>query len=241
MDEMLTKILGFRWQRETLDFKSFPKADNLNHAIFKVKKLLSQFVWDITVLEDNPFTYVEVKTLLEGVTVGGHTVSDEQQVLNQAESWKKLLELVQNDQFHLTQEVFCLLNAIVAHKESLEWGVFRKTAVTIAGTNYKPAVADQLSKIFNQGILALQQLDPAVENTAIEKAMAFFLFGSLHQFFYDGNKRTARLMMNGELLIRGYHAISIPAQKKLEFNEKMIRFYNTQEGTEMMNFLLNCV
>ena len=42
-------------------------------------------------------------------------------------------------------------------------------------------------------------------------ACVAFLFGSLHQFFWDGNKRTARLMMNGILLSEGYDAISIPA------------------------------
>ena len=33
--------------------------------------MLPEYVWDAGVLEGNPFTFPVVKTLLEGVTVGG--------------------------------------------------------------------------------------------------------------------------------------------------------------------------
>ena len=48
-------------------------------------------------------------------------------------------------------------------------------------------------------------------------------------------------MMAGELLKHGLDIASIPASKKLEFNQKMIRFYNTKDGSEMMKFLESCV
>lgn len=74
----------------------------------------------------------------------------------------------------------------------------------------------------------------------IEKGLAFFLFGALQQFFFDGNKRTSRFMMNGILMSNDIDAISIPAAKAQEFNEKMVRFYLTQDATEMMRFLIEC-
>ena len=61
-----------------------------------------------------------------------------------------------------------------------------------------------------------------------------------NQFFYDGNKRTGRLMMNGIILSAGYEAISIPAKRKQAFNEKMIRFYNSGDTIEMLEFILSC-
>jgi hypothetical protein len=36
------------------------------------------------------------------------------------------------------------------------------------------------------------------------------------------------------------YILSIPAAKQQEFNEKMIRFYESAEGTEMMAFLSGC-
>jgi hypothetical protein len=68
-------------------------------------------------------------------------------------------------------------------------------------------------------VTALQECEP------FERATAFFLFGALQQFFFDGNKRTSRFMMNGVLMSHGIDAISVPAAKAQEFNEKMVRFY----------------
>lgn len=47
-------------------------------------------------------------------------------------------------------------------------------------------------------------------------------------------------MMNGILMSAGIDAISVPAGKAQEFNEKMVRFYLTQDATEMMAFLVGC-
>ena len=70
--------------------------------------------------------------------------------------------------------------------------------------------------------------------------MAFFLFGALQQFFFDGNTRTSRFMMNGVLMSHGIDAISVLAAKAQEFNEKMVRFYRTKDASEMMTFLAGC-
>jgi Fic family protein len=73
-----------------------------------------------------------------------------------------------------------------------------------------------------------------------EGGLAMFLFGAYFQFFFDGNKRTSRHMMNGWLMRHGYNPISIPAARALEFNSKMVRFYHSKDATEMMIFLTEC-
>jgi prophage maintenance system killer protein len=83
-------------------------------------------------------------------------------------------------------------------------------------------------------VTALQACPP------FERATAFFLFGALQQFFFDGNKRTSRFMMNGVLMSNGIDAISVPAAKAQAFNEKMVRFYISKDATEMMAFLAGC-
>ena len=56
----------------------------------------------------------------------------------------------------------------------------------------------------------------------------------------DGNKRTSRFIMNGILMSAGIDAISVPAAKVQEFNEKMVRFYLNKDATEMMEFMVGC-
>lgn len=239
--------LGFRWDRDSVP-RELPRA-SLERVVFRFTRMLPEYVWDAGVLEGNPFTFPEVKTLLEGVTVGGRKLSDQEQILNLAESSRYLIELVKARRFRLDKDTFCSLNARVARNEALEWGHFRGEGPE---TGYTPDVilgergrftplptesgAGRLNDVFARGIRALRE---SVENP-FERAAAFFLFGSLQQFFFDGNKRTSRFMMNGVLMSEGMDAISIPAVRAAAFNSRMVDFYTTRDATEMMAFVLDC-
>ncbi|KMW72572.1 filamentation induced by cAMP protein Fic [Photorhabdus luminescens subsp. luminescens] len=241
----LFNALGFRWDRSAVPL--IVPIHSIERVCFRFHRMLPEFVWDASVLEGNPFTFPEVKTLLDGITVGGRKVSDQEQVLNLAESSKRLLSLVKRGQFELTKATFTELHSIVARNEALEWGAFRGEGREI---NYTPDVglgeygrhtplptepdAPELNRVFHEGIAVLSECQP------FEQATAFFLFGALQQFFFDGNKRTSRFMMNGILMSNGIDAISVPAAKLHEFNEKMVRFYLSKDATEMMMFLMDC-
>lgn len=243
----LFAALGFRWNREKIPHQI--PTHSIDRVTFHFHRMLTTYVWDASVLEGNPFTFPEVKTLLEGVTVGGRKISDQEQVLNLAESSKYLLSLVKAGKFELDKITFTQLHGLVAKNEALEWGHFRGEGLE---TNYTPDVglgpegrytplptvpgAPELNRIFSEG---LQALTNTVESP-FERAAAFFLFGALQQFFFDGNKRTSRFMMNGILMSSGMDAISIPAAKAQDFNEKMVRFYMAKDATEMMEFLVSC-
>ena len=239
--------LGFSWNRGSIP-RELPRA-SIERTAFRFARMLPEYVWDAGVLEGNPFTFPEVKTLLDGVTVGGRKLSDQEQILNLAQSSKYLLELVRRQEFRLDKGTFCAVHAHVARNEALEWGHFRGEG---AETRYTPDVAlgergrytppptepgaERLNAIFSKGLAALQESVP----NPFERATAFFLFGSLQQFFFDGNKRTSRFMMNGALMTQGIDAVSIPAVRAAEFNSKMVDFYTTRDATQMMGFVLEC-
>ena len=235
---MLTNTpLGFFWDTRYFQhpYQPFEDVDRqIKRACFRAKKILSELVHDTTALEGNPFTFPEVQTLLDGITVGGHRLQDEQQVLNQAKSWKVLLDKIAKKEFIANKETYCELHSLVAKEEALTWGAFRDGRVNIAGTSYCPPPADKLDEIFTNGLAFLEQV-----TNPLEKGMAFFLFGALNQFFWDGNKRTSRLFMNGIAMSAGHEAITIPARLKNDFNTKMVRFYDSKKGDEMMVFLIS--
>lgn len=52
------------------------------------KRQLAEFVCDAVNLEGINFTLPEIQTLLDGVTVGGHKITDQQIALNQADTWR---------------------------------------------------------------------------------------------------------------------------------------------------------
>lgn len=132
----------------------------------------------------------------------------------------------------------------------MEWGHFRGegqetryTPEVLLGTQgrYTPPAtlsgAPELDRLFAEGLTAIRTGVASL----FEQGLAFFLFGALQQFFFDGNKRTSRLFMNGILMDAGHDAISIPAARAQEFNGLMVAFYQSKDATGMMRFLVGLV
>lgn len=200
-------------------------------SFFLAKKEKVEYIYNVVYLEGNPMTYPEVETLLEGVTVGGHKISDELQVLNQNKSVEYLLNIVKNNEFKLNKEILCKLNGFVSFEESLTWGKFRTGNIKIGGTDHLPPESSKLDGIFSDGLAKINKI-----SSPVIKAIALFGFLCRNQFFWDGNKRTARLMANGILLSNGYFIFNIKSKDKQIFNETMINFYNTAGYKKLIGF-----
>ena len=185
--------------------------------------------------EGNPFTFVEVKTLLDGVTVGGHSLSDQNQILRLRRTWDKLLQLVENDTFDLSKPTALNLHAIVGEREALEWGIFRSRSVRISGTDYVPPDPKELDDRFEELLSRTNELD-----TPLDRAISVFLGCARNQFFFDCNKRMGQFLMNGLLLSNGQHIVTIPAKDKQEYDQYMLNYYDTGESAGISQFLTEC-
>jgi Fic family protein len=209
---------------------------NKAKALMLAKRQLVEFVCDAVNLEGINFTLPEIQTLLDGITVGGHKVTDQQIALNQAATWRAIFALIEKNQFEITLEKVCALHRIAAKDEALEWGKFRSGGVTIAGTDYMPPDADILPNLFKK------MMDEAAKISDIyDHAIHLFLTMSRYQFFYDVNKRMGRFVMNGVLLKHGFPAINLPAKRQLEFNQLMLAFYDSGDQQPMNAFLRSCL
>ncbi len=205
-------------------------------ALMLAKRQLAELVHDAVNLEGIHFTLPEIQTLLDGVTVGGHKLADQQIALNQAQAWRTLFSQIEKNTFEITAESVCSLHAVAAKDEALEWGRFRSGGVTIAGTDYMPPEADQLPELFD---IMIEQASGFSD--VYDQAIHFFLTMARCQFFYDVNKRMGRFIMNGLLLNSGYPAINLPAKRQLEFNELMLSFYKSGNPSSMNRFLRSCL
>ncbi len=187
-------------------------------------------------LEGVAITLPEVQTILDGVTVGGHKISDQNMVINQAKAWKRLFELMDDNRFEFSKPVALELHHIAAREEAFEWGVFRSGHVAISGSDYEPPPAETLDEMW-----AKTQSEVDLIKDVYDKAIAAFLKMARIQFFWDVNKRTGRFMMNGILLNKGYPVINVPVKRQLEFNRLMLAFYSSNDMTQMNQFLRSCI
>lgn len=200
------------------------------------RRSLSELVCDAVNLEGINFTLPEVQTLLDGITVGGHRLHDQEITLNQSNAWKKLFSDIENNKFELTKDYLVSLHDIAGRNEALEWGCFRSGGVTIAGTDYMPPKAKELDECFKVMVEQASHI-----KDIYKQSIFIFLEMARYQFFYDVNKRMGRFIMNGNLLQHGYPVINVPAKRQLEFNKKMLNFYESHNHEEMIEFMLSCI
>ncbi|USE35834.1 Fic family protein [Endozoicomonas sp. SCSIO W0465] len=197
---------------------------------------IPSLVYNAVNLEGVAMTLPEVQTLLDGITVGGHKISDQNMALNQAAAWKYLFSLVSEDKFSFSKDIALSVHSIAGKEEALEWGAFRTGNVTISGSEYEPPSPKDLDHVW-----AEIESEMAACNDVYDLAITAFLRMARAQFFWDVNKRMGRFMMNGILLNDGFPIINVPAKRQKEFNQLMLDFYTTAEMTEMNKFLRSCI
>lgn len=127
---------------------------------------------------------------------------------------------------------------IAAKEDAMEWGLFRSGQVTIAGTEYLPPKTEELDERYTQMLCNFSKIEDDYK-----KAIFLFLHYAKNQFYYDNNKRQGRFMMNAYLLSQGLPVINIPKRREYEFNNGMLKFYNSpkNDASEMYAFLMSCV
>ncbi len=213
-----------------------PLTPNQPLAIQLAKRELVSLVHNAVNLEGVMMTLPEVQTLLDGITIGGHQISDQNMTINQAKAWETLFAMVKNGEFRFDKTTACKIHAIAGKEEALEWGQFRTGFVTIAGSSYQPPSPNKLDDCWQQmSELVAKQTD------SYDKAITACLQMARNQFFWDVNKRMGRFMMSGILLDMGLPIINVPAKRQIEFNQLMINFYDSNDMQPMNNFLKSCL
>ena len=207
--------------------------------IFIAKRMLVDNVYKAAKLENIAITYPETIELVElNKNVGTLKPNEVTDVVNLKRAWEWLLseKSLQNRQLSLDliQDIHTKVAFGMINLELNEIGQFRTTGVQIGGTRWRPDYPNaenlhlQLQEIVNQF------------DDIVERAIEIYLWSCRNQAFKDGNKRTSNFVANFELIRNGSGILTPPPEEKLaEFRMKLIKFYETNDTTEMKLFLLN--
>lgn len=204
-------------------------------ALFIAHKLFAELVFDMAKLEGLPFTMPEVQTYLQGVTVGGHKVSAVEKLRRLKLSWELLIELVKKDEFSPTLETACTIQKVIGHGEAIPLDAHRTDQVNTARTGYRPLQSGEPNELFSSMLHDMLKF-----KDVREQAYRLYLDFARNQFFSGGNRGTGLLMANGHLISNGYPPLSFPAKRLTEYNDAMVRFYESDGYEEMMTFLKEC-
>lgn len=110
-------------------------------------------------------------------------------------------------------------------------GKLRIYDVKMGGTNWKPEIpsVDKLNEV----------IENYLQNSNITDAILELMCKLMKmQLFNDGNKRTAMLIANHELIKSGKGIISISMEFKEEFGDKLISYYENEDKLEELKIFL---
>lgn len=197
--------------------------------IFLAKRNIVDSIWKSANLEGINITFPETNAIYEKLKVKNADIAEVNTILNLKHAWREVLNTIDEE---LNLEYICKIHKEVAKDEALTWGTLRTGTVGISGTDYIPKipkkeeVEEQLEKIKN--------IRP---NTM--KCIRLMLYLMKAQLFWDGNKRTAMLIANKEMIRHGNGIISIPIEDITEFNELLSRYYSYDEDEKLVEFIYN--
>jgi len=70
---------------------------NRDKALMLAQREIASLVHNAVELEGIHFTLPEIQTLLDGITVGGHKLTDQKIAVNQGNAWRHLFAAIKND------------------------------------------------------------------------------------------------------------------------------------------------
>jgi len=212
-----------------MDFKTkFNMTQEQN--IFVAKRNIVDYIYKSAQLEGLGVTYPDTETIFNGMSAPGVKVADIITINNLKRAWQFLLDTLEPS---LDYAYICKLNKLVGGDNLIyNVGYIRMLPVSIGGTSWKPDIP--VEDDIKTKLIEFQ----TVENP-IEKAISIMLYCMRGQFFLDGNKRTAMLAANKEMIANGQGIISIPVEMIPEFTPRLVNFYESGRADEITAFIYN--
>lgn len=201
--------------------------------IFLAKRNIVDYIWKSANLEGIGVTYPDTQAIYNGMAVSGYTIEDINAINDLKHAWEFLIQHI-NEEISLTfiKKIHMLLGKYTI----INAGMLRREEVRIGGTEWIPEMPDEekvsreIFKISNSQI------------SSLEKALEITLYLMRLQLFYDGNKRIAMLIGNKIMIENGQGIISVAQKDIKEFYKLLVLYYETNDKTEIKQFLYdNCI
>ena len=160
--------------------------------LFLAKKLWDESIFCGMKMENRNITFPETKAILNGINVPRVSIDDAYAVCRYRDAWKFVLDTLDET---LTLDYMIHVNEIVARGEALQVGCLRNGSVTIGDLAPKIPTVDEVQ----------QTIDALITSCVSDTQRALNTFTSFvrMQPFWDGNKRTAMLLANKDLITHG--------------------------------------
>jgi len=199
------------------------------------EKLFLEWTYNSNAIEGNTLTLNETKVVLEGVTVGGKTLREHLEVINHRDAIRYVEEIITNQEPLSEWQIKNLHRLVLKGIDDTYAGVYREEQVFISGAKHVPPVA-LLIQDKMEDMVDWYQNEGSNLNAIERGAVLHAVFVGIHPFI-DGNGRTARILLNLELMKDGYPPVVIKVENRLAYYEALDKAHTTNDYCDSISLV----
>ena len=175
-----------------------------------------RFTYHSNAIEGNTLTMSETKAVLEdGITIGGKSLKEHLEAVGHSHAIDYLEALAHGDEALTERTLKEFHSLILRNIDAANAGAYRRVNVLISGAGHIPpsveCVPEKMEAFFRWYGATRGTLHP------VEFAARVHVdFVNIHPF-KDGNGRTARLIMNFELMRVGFPTVIVPVDARPDY------------------------
>ena len=224
LSEVLEKQKRYEAARDT-----FPEMTIASYE----KAFEVEYTHNSTAIEGNTLTLMETKVVLEdGIAIGGKSLREIYEVVNHKKAYQYVKDCIRKG-LTLDENIVKDVHALLM-ENILIGGIYRREEVVISGASHTPPAGNEMYAQIKDFYAELAKKD---DLNGIElAAWTHAEFVRIHPFL-DGNGRTSRLLMNYQLLSRGFLPISIAKEDRLDYYNALDKYAAQGELKDFTNMV----
>ncbi|HHW7507449.1 TPA: Fic family protein [Mannheimia haemolytica] len=207
----------------------------------EIQRLREEFIiessYNSNAIEGNTITLRETVLILkEGMTIAEKPIREHLDIIGFKDAFNYIYELVANKEL-LSERAIKDIHSLVLMSNAESRGIYRKIPVRILGAENKATppylIAEEMQSLIEKYQQKLTALHPIEAISWLHLA-----FESIHPFI-DGNGRTARLLINFELLKQGYLPVDIKFTNRTQYYQCFDDFHKNQQDISSLVELIS--
>jgi len=204
------------------------------------RKLSLNWTYNSNAIEGNTLTLLETKVVIEdGITIGKKTMREHLEAINHGEAIQFVEDLVTKAEPINEWNIRNIHQLVLKGIDQENAGQYRNVDVEITGASFTPpthfVLPDKMAELMRWYREDAQQLHP------IDRAAQLHTrFVEIHPFV-DGNGRTARLLLNFELMREGYPVAIILREDRLDYFKALEKACVERDYTDFTEMVANRV
>ena len=246
-------ICGMKWQVYPYHFEGLEKQLERIHekkreldkkrpipsyVLKSIKDSLSiEWTYNSNSIEGNTLTLQETKMVIEdGFTIKGKSLREHFEVVNHQEAIEFVESLASNEYVLNKLDILSIHHLVLQKIEKDFAGKYRTSGVRISGANFVPPNALKVDEFVSE---LIDFANDSEVDILIRSAIFHHRFVWIHPFF-DGNGRTARLLLNLILMKSGFPPAIILKNDRKKYYDALNQA-NNQDYSKLVLLILQAV